>query len=131
MFNFHFTRRRRGQRTTKTQARLFCRSRRLQLQAQRARARRAVTCWSRSGNARSTTRHTTSSGRRRPSSLFFRRRKGIGSHPTTRRAARQGECSSCHTTSVSQSHRRTSDNSVAVAEEGGPVIALPVTAPTP
>ena len=104
------TRRRRRQRTTKIQARPFYWSRRPQLQAQRARARRAVTHRSGSGNARSTTRYMTSSGRRRPSSLFLRRRKGIGSHPMTRRADRQGECSPCHTTSVSQSHRRTSDD---------------------
>ena len=110
MVNVRSTRRRRGQRTTKTQARPSCQSRRLQLEARRARARRAVTRRSGSGNARSTTRHTTSNGRRLPSTLFFRRRKGIGSHPTTRRADRRGECSPCHTITVCRSHRRTSDD---------------------
>ena len=64
----------------------------------------------RSGNARSTTRHTTNSWRRQPSSPYFRRRKGIGSHSTTRKADRRGECPPCHTTSVCRSHRRTSDD---------------------
>ena len=110
MVKVRSTRRRWGQRTTKTQARPFCQSRRPQLRAQRARARRAVTRRSGSGNARSTTRHTTSSGRRRPSSLVFQKRKGIGSHPTTRREDRRGKCSPCHTTSVRRSHRQTRDD---------------------
>ena len=45
-----------------------------------------------------------------PNTLYFRRIKGIGSHPTTRRADRRGECPPCHTTSVCRSHRRTSDD---------------------
>ena len=110
MVNVRSTHRRRGQRTTQTQARPFCQSRRPQLQARRARARRAVTRRSGSGNVRSTIRHTTSSGRRRPNSLYFRRRKGIGNHPTTRRADRRGECLPCHATSVCRSHCRTSDD---------------------
>ena len=90
MVNVRPTRRRRGQKTTKTQARPICRSRRPQVQARRARTSRAVTRRSGPVNARSTTRHTSSSGRRRLSSFFFRRRRRIGSHSTTRRADRKG-----------------------------------------
>ena len=98
MVNVRPTRRRRGQKTTKTQARPICRSRRLQLQARRARTSRAVTCRSGPVNATSTIRHMSSSGRRRLSSLFFRRRRRIGSHSTTRRADRKGRAlpMSCH-----------------------------------
>ena len=110
MVNVRSTRRRRGQRTTKTQARPICRSRRPQLQARRARTRRAVTCRSGPGNARSTTRHTSSSGRKRLGSLFFRRRRR--KEVTRRLEERTGERerSPCHATSVCRSHRWTSDD---------------------